>query len=311
MGNSPTKFDGGVWFSEAFLALAEEKTRLPSPAESAARPSAAQVRQVERIREQVQFDSSRAAAAAAATAERERQAEAARHAVLRGEAAHSAKFDALKREFAQRRAAELGDPRNAPFVPVPLLPFSNWRPSALAGHVSDRPSATAADAAAPAAVVVVVGQQPTAATAPALPAAPPALTTAPDPSLLAEVEALRARVAEMDALRARVEHMSLVDQGRALARAAARDAEAQLTVLAAAWRTAASAAQANDAKIAALEEAVARAEATLAAPALVRKAADAQCVDARQALLAQLHKADNDADAVARLVREYGRCVRS
>lgn len=298
MGASQAKFDSGVWFSDAFLAQAEERTHLHSPIEKS--NTAAHVRQVERIRDRVQFDSDRAAAAAAATAQRQRDEAAALLAAAQKDNANQSKVAALKREFAESRAAALADPRNAPVVLVPLLPFFQWRPS------SSSPVVPVVQKS----VVSVSATTTTTTTTAAATAANVSVGAAP-PELLAEVEALRARVAEMDALRARVEEMSLVDQGRELARVAARDTEAQLGVLAAAWRASASAAQANDAKIAALEEFVAHAEATLAAPAQQRKLADAKCVEPRLALLAQLQKGGNDADAVAGLVRKYDRCVRS
>lgn len=300
MGASQAKFDSGVWFSDAFLAQAEERTHLHSPIEKS--NTAAHVRQVERIRDRVQFDSDRAAAAAAATAQRQRDEAAALLAAAQKDNANQSKVAALKREFAESRAAALADPRNAPVLLVPLLPFFQWRPSSSSSVVPVVQKSVVS--------VSATTTTTTTTTTAAATAANVSVGAAP-PELLAEVEALRARVAEMDALRARVEEMSLVDQGRELARVAARDAEAQLGVLAAAWRASASAAQANDAKIAALEEFVAHAEATLAAPAQQRKLADAKCVEPRLALLAQLQKGGNDADAVAGLVRKYDRCVRS
>jgi hypothetical protein len=314
MGSSlsqPT-FPAGVWFDDAFLERAEHVGRVAEPrlfsmheAKVAAANSLSE-RQADRIRQRV-ADAERARTASLTRDADERlAADRTQLELARSAAAEQTKRETLKLEFDARHRAALTDPRNAPVQMVPLLPFSSWKPLRSASVSAASPSTPT--------VTGVVATAVTTAAAVAAAVAPStessqAETAAADPALLAEVATLRARVAEIDQLRARVEQMTVVEQGRALARSAARETELQLASLVSSWRVATSVAQGNEEKIAALEKTVSSAEAAVAAASSWRQRADAQCVGARGELLTQLQQTGNSDAEIARLVRKYADCV--
>jgi len=312
MGSSlsqPT-FPAGVWFDDAFLERAEHVGRVAEPrlfsmheAKVAAANSLSE-RQADRIRQRV-ADAERARTASLTRDADERlAADRTQLELARSAAAEQTKRETLKLEFDARHRAALTDPRNAPVQMVPLLPFSSWKPLRSA-------SVSAASPSTPTVTGVVATAVTTAAVAAVAPSTESSQveTAAADPALLAEVATLRARVAEIDQLRARVEQMTVVEQGRALARSAARETELQLASLVSSWRVATSVAQGNEEKIAALEKTVSSAEAAVAAASSWRQRADAQCVGARGELLTQLQQTGNSDAEIARLVRKYADCV--
>jgi hypothetical protein len=305
MGSSlsqPT-FPAGVWFDDAFLERAEQVARVTEPRlfsmheSKAAAANSLSERQADRIRQRVADKERARTASLTRDAEERLAADRTQLELARSAAAEQTKRETLKLEFDARHRAALTDPRNAPVQMVALLPFSSWTPLRSAPVSAASPSKTPTVSGVVAAAVAPSTESSQAETA------------AADPALLAEVAMLRARVSEIDQLRARVDQMTVVEQGRALARSAARETELQLASLVSSWRVATSVAQGNEEKIAALEKTVSSAEASLAAASSWRQRADAQCVGVRGELLTQLQQTGNSDAEIARLVRKYADCV--
>jgi hypothetical protein len=305
-----------IQFNDAFFELAEERQRHgPSsnrvfsalettPSSNNSNNNTNTIRQVERIRQRVEAQRERDDEQMRRQRNAVQREQSARDDAKRELDAQVQKQVALKREALMLRAQALVDPRNAPFAVVQLFPFSNWRPTNDTSSSSSSSSSSASSSATPSApaeaVIAVSDSGATAAI----------VVSRQDPALLAEVASLRDQVAEIEALRARLAEHSIVERGRSIARNAAREAEVQVDALASSWRSTVAGARSNDVLIDSLAAAVASAESTAALDEQRRVRADAQCREVREELLAQLRSGDANRD-ISGLVRRYADCARN